>query len=87
VVGQRRGTLRSLGVTHHLGRPYSAVRVGRLRRSASAVHGTFDFSQERNWAISPDGSFIMIRADPTLGRELRVVFNWFGELARTSKAK
>jgi len=42
--------------------------------------GTFDFSQERNWAMNPDGSFIMIRADPTTGRQLRVVFNWFDEL-------
>jgi hypothetical protein len=31
--------------------------------------------------LSPDGSFIMIRADPTMGRQLRVVFNWFDELA------
>jgi len=40
----------------------------------------FDFSQERNWSPSPDGSFVMIKADPTMGRQLRVVFNWFDEL-------
>ena len=47
--------------------------------------GAFDFSQERNWSLSPDGSFIMIKADPTMGRQLRVVFNWFDELAGLSK--
>jgi hypothetical protein len=49
--------------------------------------GSFDFSQERNWALSPDGSFIMIKADPTMGRQLRVVFNWFDELADRSTPK
>ena len=44
--------------------------------------GPFDFSQTTNWSPSPDGSFfIFVKADPTLGRQLRVVFNWFGELA------
>src|SRR5687767_1045728 len=43
--------------------------------------GAFDFSQERNWSVSRDGTFIMIKADPTTGRQLRVVFNWFDELA------
>ena len=49
--------------------------------------GAFDFSQERNWTPSPDGSFIMIKADPTMGRQLRVVLNWFDELTGASKAK
>jgi serine/threonine-protein kinase len=49
--------------------------------------GTFDFSQERNWSPSPDGSFIMIKADPTMGRQLRVVLNWFDDLTGASKAK
>ena len=49
--------------------------------------GAFDFSQEKNWALSPDGTFIMIKADPTTGRQLRVVFNWFEELTGASKAK
>ncbi|MEP6990216.1 MAG: protein kinase [bacterium] len=49
--------------------------------------GAFDFSQDRNWTLSPDGSFIMIRADPTMGRQLRVVFNWFDELGGKSAVK
>jgi hypothetical protein len=49
--------------------------------------GAFDFSQERNWSPSPDGSFVMIKADPTMGRQLRVVLNWFDELAGASKAR
>ena len=49
--------------------------------------GDFDFSQDRNWTPSPDGTFIMIKADPTLGRQLRVVFNWFDELTGAAKAK
>jgi eukaryotic-like serine/threonine-protein kinase len=42
--------------------------------------GPFDFSQDDNWSPSPDGSFIMVKADPNTGRQLRVVFNWFEEL-------
>jgi dipeptidyl aminopeptidase/acylaminoacyl peptidase len=49
--------------------------------------GAFDFSQERNWSVSPDGTFIMIEADPTSGRQLRVVFNWFDELTGASSAR
>ena len=49
--------------------------------------GAYDFSQDANWAVSPDGTFIMIKADPTTGRQLRVVFNWFDELRGASKAK
>ncbi len=50
-------------------------------------NGAYDFSQDNNWALSPDGSFIMIKADPTTGRQLRVAFNWFEELRAASKAK
>ncbi|MEO7456129.1 MAG: hypothetical protein ABIY52_07685, partial [Gemmatimonadaceae bacterium] len=49
--------------------------------------GAYDFSQDHNWSPSPDGSFIMIKADPTTGRQLRVAFNWFDELRAASKAK
>ncbi len=42
--------------------------------------GPFDFSQDRNWSPSPDGTFIMVKGDPAMGRQLRVVFNWFEEL-------
>ena len=59
--------------------PFSAPRL--------LFTGTFDFSQERNWAMSPDGSFVMVKGDPTIGRQLRVVFNWFDELTGASKAK
>ena len=50
-------------------------------------NGAFDFSQNRNWSLSPDGSFVMIKADPTMGRQLRVVFNWFDELLDPSRAR
>jgi serine/threonine-protein kinase len=42
--------------------------------------GAYDFSQTHNWSLSPDGSFVMIKADPTTGRQLRVTINWFEEL-------
>ena len=48
--------------------------------------GPFDFSQSSNWCPSVDGSFIMVKADPTTGRQLRVVFNWFEE-ARSAAAR
>jgi Tol biopolymer transport system component len=50
-------------------------------------NGAYDFSQGHNWTVSPDGSFTMIKADPTTGRQLRVVFNWFEELRAASKTK
>ncbi len=53
---------------------------GVVRAPQVLFSGPFDFSQSRNWSPSPDGSFIMIKADPALGRQLRVVFNWFDEL-------
>jgi Tol biopolymer transport system component len=49
--------------------------------------GAYDFSQDRNWSLGADGDFVMIKADPTKGRELRVVFNWFTELAGTTKSR
>jgi Tol biopolymer transport system component len=49
--------------------------------------GAYDFSQTNNWSASPDGSFIMIKADPTTGRQLRVAFNWFDELRGASTPK
>ncbi len=51
-----------------------------LRSPQLLFSGPFDFSQSANWAVSPDGTFIMVKADPTTGRQLRVVFNWFAEL-------
>jgi hypothetical protein len=49
--------------------------------------GAYDFSQTHNWSLSPDGSFVMIKADPTTGRQLRVTLNWFDELRGASKGK
>jgi eukaryotic-like serine/threonine-protein kinase len=54
-------------------RPFAAPQV--------LFSGTFDFSQDRNWSPSPDGSFVMVIADPTTARQLRVVLNWFDEVA------
>ena len=51
-----------------------------LRAPQVLFSGPFDFSQSNNWSPSPDGSFIMIKADPTMARQLRVVFNWFDEV-------
>lgn len=70
----------------------SAVRhpnAGSLAFAAPQVmfSGDFDFSQDHNWSPSPDGTFIMIRADPTLGRQVRVVFNWFNELTGAPSAR
>ena len=51
-----------------------------IREAREVFSGPFDFSQDDNWSPSPDGSFILVKADPTTGRQLRVVFNWFDEL-------
>ncbi len=57
-------------------RPNFAV----VRAPQLLFSGAFDFSQDHNWVAAPDGTFIMVQADPTLARQLRVVFNWFEEL-------
>jgi Tol biopolymer transport system component len=61
--------------------------VGAFGAPKMLFNGSFDFSQDRNWALSPDGTFIMIKADPTMGRQLRVVFNWFDELRGAGEAR
>jgi eukaryotic-like serine/threonine-protein kinase len=38
--------------------------------------GPFDFSNDRNWDVLPDGRFVMVRSDPNVGREVRVVLSW-----------
>jgi serine/threonine-protein kinase len=66
---------RIMSVTHHpldRSRPFTAPQ--------SLFGGAFDFSQDRNWSTSPDGSFVMVNADPTTARQLRVVLNWFDEV-------
>ena len=70
----RNGTrIMSVGVRT---RPDFAV----LRAPQVLFSGPFDFSQDNNWSPAPDGTIIMVQADPTLARQLRVVFNWFDEL-------
>lgn len=51
-----------------------------VRAPQMLFSGPFDFSQDSNWSLAPDGTFIMVQADPTLARQLRVVFDWFEEL-------
>ena len=51
-----------------------------VRAPQMLFSGGFDFSQDDNWSPAPDGTIIMVQADPTLARQLRVVFNWFEEL-------
>ena len=73
---------RIMSVAHH---PLSAS--GTFGTPQVLFTGAFDFSQDRNWSLSPDGSFIMIKADPTMGRQLRVVFNWFDEVTGAAKGR
>ncbi len=42
--------------------------------------GGYDFSQEDNWDVGPDGQFIMVRADPATRGQFLAVLNWFEEL-------
>jgi hypothetical protein len=79
----RSGT-RIMSVVH---RARSGGALGAFGAPRELFSGAFDFSQDRNWALSPDGSFVMVMADPTTSRQLRVVFNWFDELRGTLSAK
>lgn len=56
-----------------------------IRAPQLLFSGAFDFSQDHNWSLAPDGTFIMVQADPTLARQLQVVFNWFEELKRIAR--
>jgi eukaryotic-like serine/threonine-protein kinase len=40
----------------------------------------YDFTQPENWDVTPDGRFVMVRADPSTSRQFRLVLNWFEEL-------
>ena len=40
----------------------------------------YDFFQDGNWTVRPDGQFVMIRSDPTNSRQFRVVLNWFEDV-------
>lgn len=42
--------------------------------------GAYDFTQTPNWDVAPDGRFLMVRGDATLGTHVHVVFNWFDEV-------
>jgi serine/threonine-protein kinase len=42
--------------------------------------GGFDFLQDDNWDVGPDGRFLMVRSDPNAGTQFLVVLNWFDEL-------
>ncbi|MFL5608392.1 MAG: protein kinase domain-containing protein [Gemmatimonadaceae bacterium] len=73
---------RIMSVAHHpldRSRPFAAPQL--------LFGGAFDFSQDRNWSPSPDGSFVMVNADPTTARQLRVVLNWFDEVGGASKVR
>jgi serine/threonine-protein kinase len=47
--------------------------------------GGYDFLQDDNWDVGPDGLFLMVKSDPNAGTQFVVVFNWFDEL-RTSRS-
>ena len=49
--------------------------------------GGYDFSQEDNWDVGPDGQFLMIRADPATRGQFLAVLNWFEELKASDPAK
>jgi serine/threonine-protein kinase len=45
---------------------------------ASAVDlftAPYDFSSVFNWDVLPDGRFVMVKSNPRIGREIRLVFN------------
>ena len=42
--------------------------------------GGYDFLQDDNWDVGPDGRFLMVKADPNAGTQFLVVLNWLDEL-------
>jgi serine/threonine-protein kinase len=48
--------------------------------------GLYDFSQDDNWDVGPDGSLVIVRGDPASIGKLMVVTNWFDEIRATGGA-
>jgi WD40-like Beta Propeller Repeat len=49
-------------------------------RPDSLFTGPYLFEQGDNWDVLPDGRFLVIQGDPSVGRQIEVVTNWFEEL-------
>jgi Tol biopolymer transport system component len=47
-----------------------------LGRPEELFAGDYDFSNDSNWDVLPDGRFVMIRSSPGVRREIRVRMNW-----------
>jgi eukaryotic-like serine/threonine-protein kinase len=47
--------------------------------------GSYDFTEEGNWDVLPDGRFIFVKADPSTTQRLHVVLGFGAELGRESK--
>jgi hypothetical protein len=41
---------------------------------------SYDFINDRNWDVLPDGRLVMIRSNPYIGREVRIWRDWLGRL-------
>ena len=69
----------------------AAVRAGLPFRTLGAPHdvlsGSYDFSQDRNWDVAPDGSIILVRGDPASLGKFMVVLNWFDEIRSAGTAR
>ncbi len=61
--------------------PIEATPTFSAGRPEPVFSGPYDFSQESNWDVTPDGRFLMIRPDPR-SRQLQVVLNWFAEITK-----
>ena len=44
--------------------------------------GPYDFSNDNNWDLLPDGRFVMVKSNPNVRREIRLVVNFHEELRR-----
>ena len=42
----------------------------------------YDFSNDNNWDLLPDGRFVMVKSNPNVRREIRLVVNFHEELRR-----
>ncbi len=51
-----------------------------LGPAREVLAGSYDFSQEDNWDLAPDGSIILVRGDPASIGKFMVVTNWFDEI-------
>ncbi len=50
--------------------------VAAIGEPTTVADGDYDFSQTNNWDVARDGSLVLVRSDPPIGSQVRLLLNW-----------